>query len=181
MSDFINKKLTHKKDLLTFEQFLNNPRNEKNRVLPDFQIEKVDLSEIKPVKNLVPLTRESKWFNDNFIIDFPEAREYETHDNQDVPSELLINSEPDFTDQIPRETDNEIFEQEQNNIEGTEINDFIKRPCIKNIGRKVSFNQKVEGINIDGDYTETKLNNKYTLKRQFHLLSSEQNLLNMYY
>ena len=41
-----------KKDLLTFEKFLNNPKNDKNKVLPNFQVEKVDLSEIKKVKIL---------------------------------------------------------------------------------------------------------------------------------
>jgi hypothetical protein len=175
------QEMNTKKDLLTFEQFLNNPRNEKNKVLPNFQIEKVDLSEIKPVKNLVPLTRESQHFNDNFKFDFPEDREYETHDDQDVPSELLLNSEPDFTDMIPRETNNETFIQEQNDSERIEIDNFIKRPCIKNINKKVSFDQTVKGMTIDGDCTETKLNDKYTLKRQFHLLPCEQNLSNWFH
>ena len=133
------------------------------------------------MKNLVPPTRESRHFNDNFTFDFPEAREYETHDDQDVPSELLLNSEPDFTDMIPRETNNETFKQEQNDIERIEIDNFIKRTCIKNINKKVSFDQKVKGMTIDGDCTETKLNDKYTLKRQFHLLPCEQNLSNWFH
>ena len=87
-----------KNDLLTFEQFLNNPKNDKNKVLPNFQVEKVDLSEIKKVKNLLPLSRESKLFNDSFIIDFPEARDYMTYDGQDVPTEFFLNVEPDFSD-----------------------------------------------------------------------------------
>ena len=86
-------------------------RNDKNRVLPNFQVEKVDLSEIKKVKNLVPLTRDSKFFNDNFIVDFPKVRDDETYNDQDVPTELLLDYEPNFADQIPRETNNDIFEQ----------------------------------------------------------------------
>ena len=46
------QELDTNKDLLTVEQFLNNPKNDKNKVLPNFQVEKVDLSEIKKVKIL---------------------------------------------------------------------------------------------------------------------------------
>ena len=108
------QELNTKKDLLTFEEYLNNPKNDKNKVLPDFQVEKVDLSEIKKVKNLIPLSRESKHFNDNFVVEFPESREYITHDDQEFPNELYFDSEPDFDYQIPRENDNERFEAGNN-------------------------------------------------------------------
>ena len=89
------------------------------------------------------MTRESKLFNDNFVIDFPEAREYMTYDDQDVPTELFLDAEPDFADQIPRESNNEIFEEVQVNIENSEIRDFIKKPCLRQINKKVNFNPKV--------------------------------------
>ena len=170
-----------KKDLLTFEQFLNNPKNTKNKVLPNFTVEKVDLSEIKKVKNLVPLTRESKLFNDNFIVDFPEAREYMTYNDQDVPNEIFLNVEPDFADQIPRESNNEIFKQEQVDEEKSEIKDFIKKPCLRQVNKKVSFNHKVTNICENGIQTKNTLSDKYTLKRNFHLLPGEQNLLMMHH
>ena len=168
--------MNSKQELLTFEQFLNNPRNAKNKILPNFTIEKVDLSEIKPVKNLVPLTRESKDFNENFEVDFPIERDFETHDDQDIPNELMLNSEPDFTDMIPRETNNETFIHEPNDDERIDMENFIKRPCIKNINKRVSFDQTVTEMTINGDCTKTKLTNKYTLKKQYHLLPCEQNL-----
>ena len=113
-------------------------------------------------------------------MDFPEAREYMTYDDQDVPTELFLDEEPDFADQIPRESNNEIFEEEQVNIENSEIRDFIKKPCLRQINKKVNFNHKVIDICTDGTQTESKLNEKYTLRRNFHLLPGEQNLLRMH-
>ena len=110
----------------------------KTEYFRNFQDKKVDLSEIKKGNNLVLLSRESKSINDNFIIDFPEARTYETYNEQDVPTELLLDSAPDFADQIPREINNEIFEQEQVDHEESEIKDFIRKPCKRRINKKKS-------------------------------------------
>ena len=96
-----------------------------------------------------------------------------TYDGQDVPTELFLDGEPDFADQIPRESNNEIFEEEQVDIEKSEIRDCIKKPCLRRIDKKVSFNQKVIDICTDGVHTESKINEKYTLIRNFHLLQGE--------
>ena len=97
------------KELLTFEQFLHNPQDIKSKILPNFQVKKVDLSEIKKVQNLVTLARESKFFNDNFRVDFPEEKEFHVIEGQPIYSHESLSTEPDFDDEISRETDNIIF------------------------------------------------------------------------
>ena len=56
-----------------------------------------------------------------------------TYDGQDVTTELFLDVEPDFADQIPRESINEIFEQEHVDIGKSVIKDFIKKPCLRRI------------------------------------------------
>ena len=107
---------THK-DLMTFEQFLHNPRDNKSKVLPNFQVEKVDLSEIKKVKNLIPLTRESNFFNDNFQVNFPDEKDFEVIENQPIYSLA-----PDFDNEIPREIDNPIFTHNKEEENQTDTN-----------------------------------------------------------
>ena len=63
-----------------------------------------------------------------------------TYNDQDVPNEIFLNVEPDFANHIPRESNNEIFEQEQVDEEKSEIKDFIKKPCLKGgCSTKLSF------------------------------------------
>ena len=104
-----------------------------------------------------------------------------TYNDQDVPNEIFLNVEPDFADRIPRESNNEIFKQEQVDEEKSEIKDFIKKPCLRQVNKKVSFNHKVTDICENGIQTKNTLSDKYTLKRNFHLLPGEQNLLMMHH
>ena len=61
------------------------------------------------------------------------------------------------------------------------IKDFIKKPCLRQVNKKVSFNHKVTNICENGIQTKNTLSDKYTLKRNFHLLPGEQNLLMMHH
>ena len=82
--------------------------------MPDFQVEKVDLSEIKKVKNLIPSTREFRLFNDSFKITLPEEKEFKIIEGQPIyMPELILSAKPDFDDEISRETENLIFTQEE--------------------------------------------------------------------
>ena len=180
---------THK-DLMTFEQFLHNPRDNKSKVLPNFQVEKVDLSEIKKVKNLIPLTRESEFFNDNFQIDFPDEKEFEVIEDQPIYS-----LGPDFDDEISRELENPIFTNNQEeesqtdpniifsqplstnteNIEHIEdqqniaqslplLNKIHRKSCIKKItNRKIKFEMTHTAIDENGTFSYEAIQDKYTL------------------
>ena len=121
------------------------------------------MSELKRIKALILTSRESKVFHEHFKVEMPE------------PPEFMISEGQNFSIGFPLHGGVEILEENENTGERndediiyentpiesnpeTEINEFIRKPCIRNISNKhITFNNKVQTCDTTGKEITEKL------------------------
>jgi hypothetical protein len=143
-------------EIKTFKEFIDRPRNRIRKILNDFHVQKVEVSELKKIKALILTSRESKVFHEHFKIEMPE------------PPQFMISEGQNFSIGFPLQGGVEILEEDENKGERndediiyentptesnseTEINEFVRKPCIRNISNKhISFDKKIHMCDTAG-------------------------------
>ena len=150
-------------EIKSFKEFIDRPRNRTRKILNSFHVQKVEVSELKRIKALILTSRESKVFHENFKVEMPD------------PPEFMISEGQNFSIGFPLHGGVEILEENENTGERndediifentpiesnpeTEINEFVRKPHIRNISNKhITFDNKVHICDTIGKETTEKL------------------------
>jgi hypothetical protein len=149
-------------EIKTFKEFIDSPRNRKRKILKDFHVQKVEVSELKKIKALILTSRESKIFHEHFKVEMPDPPQFRISDGQNFSIGFPIGSggvEIIEEDENLKNRYDEEITYENTPIESDtkdEIKEFIRKPCIRNI-KHISFDKKIHVNDTAGRVSIEKL------------------------
>ena len=133
-------------EIKTFKEFIDRPRNRTRKILNDFHVKKVEVSELKKIKALILTSRESKVFHEHFKIEMPEPPQFMISEGQKFSIGFTLQGGVEIIeeDENKGERNDEEIIYENTPVESNsenEINDFVRKPCIRNI-KHISFDKR---------------------------------------
>ena len=133
-------------EIKSFREFIERPRNRSKKVLSSFHVQKCEISELKRIKALILTSRDSKIFHEQFNVEMPEPPQFMISSGQNfsigypIQGGVEILDDPGGQEEID---ENIAFENTPVMSSNSEVNDFIRKPCIRHMpNRHVTFYDK---------------------------------------
>ena len=124
-------------------------------------MQKCEISELKRIKALILTSRDSKIFHEQFHVEMPEPPEFLINPGHNfsigypIQGGVEILDDPGGKEEID---ENIAFENTPVMSSNSEVNDFIRKPCIRHMpNRHVTFDDKVHFYDTSGKVVPGKL------------------------